>query len=189
MTWQHTARIGLVAVALGVAVAIVVLTRRESPPPKMPELATLDPNASLEGGPGRFVRSEEGRARVEIVYKASRRYDDGRMRFEFAEITGLDENKSTLRADVLETTGVAATGDRPNQFDLSGHVVLQTDDGLVVETERAHYDDGRGQVTMPGEMTFRRGRMSGRGVGAVYRPDARQRDASARGDGAGRARR
>ena len=166
MRWQRGARIAVAAVGLIGAGAIVYFGRVGRPATSPSKVAAVDPTATLEGGAGTFTYGESGTSRVKIVFETSRRYDDGRMHFENARVEGLDKQRFTVRADVLETMG--SGGDRPSAFDLSGGVVLETDDGLRLETGRAQYTDTTGVVDMPGPVMFSRGRMSGTSVGATY---------------------
>lgn len=169
MRWQRAARIVLAAAGIGCAGAIVYFARQRPPVERPAPIAAVDPSASLEGGAGTFVYGESGTSRVRIVFDSSRRYDDGRMRFENARISGLDRSAFTVRADVLETRGPG--GDRPSLFDLTGGIELETDDGLKLQTSRAEYDDNAGIVSMPEGVTFSRGRLSGQSTGATYSRD------------------
>ena len=64
--------------------------------------------------------------------------------------------------------GTASDGEGPRNFDFKGNVKVVDKGGASVMTADAAYDDATGIVTMPGEVTFTRGRLSGRGVGATY---------------------
>ena len=51
---------------------------------------------------------------------------------------------------------------------LTGHVKLTTDNGFEVLASEATYDGKSGILTIPGPVTFTKGRMKGSGVGATY---------------------
>jgi lipopolysaccharide export system protein LptA len=164
-------------VGLGCAAAIFVYTRsREQPPAPQTSLERIDPTAALEGGKGVTIYTKVGRTPITLSFGSTLTYADGRVRWEKVEIKGLENTPFTILADVVETRGKAVKEERPTHFDLTGHVVLITDDGLRLETDRASYEDAANQLTIPGPVTFARGRLSGRGVGATY---DRERDAIA----------
>ena len=56
----------------------------------------------------------------------------------------------------------------PRQLQFTGHVSFEEQGGLTIQTDAASYDDATGVVTIPGHLTFQRGRTSGEGVGATY---------------------
>lgn len=169
MSWQKSARIGLALTGLAVAGAIVYYSRKAGPPPDPPPpLANLDPRLTSAGAAGVESRSKDGKPYVQIPYATREDYADGRVRFTKAEVIGLGEDKSKMRADVVETVGTATSGEMPSQLKLTGNVMFEEPGGLAIETAAATYDDGAGVVTIPGPVTFRRGRVTGAGVGATY---------------------
>ncbi len=54
---------------------------------------------------------------------------------------------------------------------LKGDVHLETTDGIEIRADEASYDDAAGLLTVPGKVTFTRGRMKGDGIGATYDRD------------------
>ena len=171
MSWQKRARLVLAIAGLGLAGVLFYLSRREPPgPPPEPPIATLEPNVNLTSGEGRkeFLDDKTGKPDLEVTFKASSLYKDGRFRFEGASIRELGEGKSRMSADVVETGALAPGVDRPSSYDFRGNVRLETGDGLLVETDAATYDDKTGVFTMPGPLRYRRGRLSGTGTGAIY---------------------
>ena len=169
MNWRRGGRIAFGVIGLGTAVTIVVMTRRGGPPPQPPPpLQTLDKAAMAQGGPGSLDIYEHGKPAMRVTFASKLVYEDGRMRLEKAEIVGLGENKGKIRADVVEATGKLAQGEGSKSYHLKGHLVVETDDGLLVESDEGTYDAEAGNITIPGALTFRRGRLSGRGVGGTY---------------------
>jgi lipopolysaccharide export system protein LptA len=171
MNWRRTVRIAVAVIGIGTAVAVVVLRRKPAvttAPPAVP--AAVDKSASREGGAGRndIFDSKTGKKRGEIEFAASRHYDDGRNVFDKIHIKRLDESAYDLWADTLETKGKGTEVGVPAESILTGHVRLETKDGLRLETERATYFDALGVVDMPGEIKFTKRRLSGRGVGGRY---------------------
>jgi hypothetical protein len=169
VNWRSGVRVGVAVVGLGVAAAVFVYSRRQPPPPAPPpDLPTLDPTQKLAGGPGQIDWSKKGSESVQVTFGGSRGYEDGRMGFDSAVVRGLGEHAFTLKASVLETLTPVGKGDQPVRFDLAGRFTFEASDGLVVESDRGSYDDSTGILTMPGAVTFRRARLSGTSLGAVF---------------------
>ncbi len=171
MNWRRSARIVVAAIGIGCAVALVVFRRKPpviTPSTSMP--AAVDKAASREGGAGRIdiLDTKTGKKRGELEFAGSRHYDDGRNHFDKAHIKRFDEPAYELWADSLETKGKGSEAGIPAESNLTGHVRLETKDTLKVETDRATYFETTGILDMPGEVTFAKGRLSGRGVGARY---------------------
>jgi len=169
VSWQKSVRVGLAIAGLGIAAAIVYYSRKGPPPPAQPpSIATLDPKLASLGAGGNQSWFKDGKPYQNHTYETREEFTDGRVRLTKAIITGLGENKSKIRADVLETKGVAETGVMPRQLQFMGHVSFEEEGGLTIKTDAASYDDDTGVVTIPGPLTFQRGRTSGEGVGATY---------------------
>jgi lipopolysaccharide export system protein LptA len=172
VSWQKSARVGLAIAGLGIAAAIVYYSRKGPPPPAPPpSIAKLDPKLASLGAGGNQSWAKDGKPYQDFTYETREEFTDGRVRLTKAVVSGLGENKSKMRADVLETAGVAETGVMPRQLQFTGHVSFEEEGGLIVQTEAASYDDATGVVTIPGPLTFQRGRTSGEGVGATYDRD------------------
>jgi len=168
MRWQRVARLVVAAIGIGCAVAIYLLTRERPVPAAGPTIADVDPNAALQSGRGVSYLHRDGRLRVEVRYERVKAFDDARQVFEEAHIKGLDGQKFELWAAKLEAKGAPSAGELPAHLEATGVVKLVTDDGLMLETDKALYDGATGRVTMPNAVTFARGRLSGRGMGATY---------------------
>lgn len=169
MTWQRVARFVVAAIGIGCAVAIALYARRrEPPPPQPPALSKVDPNITLEAGAGQRQQYRAGKSPITTDYSNMRRYEDGRAHFEDAVTNGLDEQRYTIRAKVLEASAPVAGTERPARLNFSGGVKLTTDDGLDLLSDTATWIDATSQLTMPGKVTFKKGRLSGSSDGADY---------------------
>ena len=62
----------------------------------------------------------------------------------------------------------AFIGQQNSSFDVRGDVKLETSDGLIANGQQATYVDAEKIVRVPGAVTFKRGRMSGSGIGFTY---------------------
>ena len=69
---------------------------------------------------------------------------------------------------MAESQGKAVKGDQPGLIQLTGHMRTKSSDGFELATDSATYDNVQGLATIPGKVTFRRGRLKGDGVGATY---------------------
>ncbi|MFI5177022.1 MAG: hypothetical protein ACHQO8_00570 [Vicinamibacterales bacterium] len=171
MIWQRWAR-GLVAlVGLACAVALFAYSRRQPPLVPPPPAVTIDPQAQVQSGAGRLVRHRGGEELGAIDYQGMKSYEDGRSVFDRPHIVSSDTRGFEAWADRAETKGKSVHTDNPGEMQFTGHVKVRTKDGLELLTESAVYDDTTGGVRIPGPLTFTRGRMSGRGTGAVYDRD------------------
>lgn len=169
MTWQQTARWIIAAVGVSGAIAIVVYSRhRQTPPPRPPELERLDPTIKTLGGAGQKLIYRKGQSTITINYGNVSETEDGRGRLGDVVIEGLEESHYTVTAKVLQMGKAADGSDHPEKLDLSGGVKLNTDDGLEVTSQTATWYDKTGQLAMPGNVNFKKGRVSGSGMGALY---------------------
>ncbi len=168
MRWQRGARLVVAAIGVGCGVAIFLYARNRPAPPPPRSLASIDPKSKAQTESGTTLYLRAGKATVDVSFGATTSYDDGRVRLERVEVRGLEGNRYAIRADVLETAGQSTTADRPIHYDFTGHVVLTTDDGLQLLTEKATYDEAASRLEIPGAVTFTKGLLSGRGVGATY---------------------
>jgi lipopolysaccharide export system protein LptA len=170
MSWQRKARIGAALVGLGSAAALFLLTRPRPPVEPGATLAPLDSSVAVQAKGGTFVRSRGDTVLFQMKYAGSTQSPDGHMRFDQAQIA-FEDGRFAVSADVVETRATPLTSDRPAQVDLKGHVHLvstEVGDDLTLSTDAATYDDAADLVTIPGEVTFSRGRLSGHGVGATF---------------------
>ncbi|HVT46489.1 MAG TPA: hypothetical protein VHD57_01775 [Vicinamibacterales bacterium] len=171
MRWQTVAR-RLVAVAgLGTAAAIYFYTRPRPAPVPPPVAAPADPTATVQAGAGVDARYRDDTLESKVQYAGIRQYSDGRVGYEKARMTLA--NGTTLAGDLIECHGKASKGDVPGECTLTGHVSFEgsTADPVAFSGASATYSDATGIATMPGVVTFRRGRMSGTGTGGTYQRD------------------
>jgi lipopolysaccharide export system protein LptA len=170
--WQTVARRIVAVVGLGTAVAIYVYTRPRPAPEPPPLAPSADPTATVQAGAGVDARYRGDTLESKIQYAGIRQYSDGRVGYEKAHMTLA--NGTVLSADLIEGRGKSAKGDMPGEWTLTGHVSFQgpTTDPVAFSGASATYSDATGVATMPGAVTFRRGRMSGTGTGGTYQRDA-----------------
>ena len=139
MNWRTGVRIGLAAIALGVAATVWVKSRNGPPPPTLPLTAQkLDPNVSLLSSQGEMLSFSGDKLSLKIPYKNSRRYADRRTHFEGAVINGLVIEPS--RCERQRETKALPWRNEANAVHSDGPFSFEGSDG-VVEAEAGSYDD------------------------------------------------
>ncbi len=167
--WQRAVRMAVAVVGIGTAVTLYVMTRHRPVNPHANASATADPTATIQSGQGTTFRYKGGERQSTAEYSSARQYDDGRAGWTDFRLVMADG--TDVRADLAETVGKASTDDLPNDLVLKGHVNFKTSESMLVTAEQIHWTNATGQATIPGPVTFARGRMSGTGTGAIYERD------------------
>jgi lipopolysaccharide export system protein LptA len=168
MTWQRTARLAVAGVGLTTALAVVLLVR-ERPAQVDPGVTTpVDPGATMQAGSGVDTR-HRGDERIGVIaYDEITHFKDGRTGYKNARVTLKDG--TVLSAGLAETVGKAASGESPAaEYRLRNGVRLtKPGEGTTLAGESGSYSETTGEASIPGAVTFSRGRMAGRGTGGVY---------------------
>jgi len=171
MKWQKTARI---AIAVGVVLftAIVLLTlRRGKPPVATPSTPRTEEGASVQAR-GRIVhnRTKDGKVVLSLTAEDPVTYPDGRTKLKKAVLTLPERDKRTLTvsSDEMEVTSPPGNLAELANARMTGNVRMTSNDGLVVTTGEATYDQPSKLIKVPGPVEFNRGRLKGSGVGATY---------------------
>jgi len=170
--WRRPVRIFLAVIGVGFAIALFALRQERGTPEAVP-VATMasDPEALTESAGGRVEHFHGGDLEFTVDHAGQRTYPDGRAVFLNAHVV-FNKTGRELWADELETVGQSVSASQPGKLHLSGNVRLVEGDALRVETDEATYDDSTGSLEIPGAVTFAKGHMRGRGVGATYERDA-----------------
>jgi lipopolysaccharide export system protein LptA len=163
LAWQRRARLVAVTVAIAVAAAVFLTTRRREAPPAPSEVARVDPAAVIESS-GAFVREVKGeKERFRVEAERQLTYSNGMSKLLGVKITVERDGKT-----FVVTGKEAQVSDNQSQLALTGDVHLAVSDGLKAVAGSATYSEGEGIVRAPGPVTFSRGRMSGSGVDFTY---------------------
>ena len=168
MTWQKKARLAIgVFVIVFVAIVIVALRTRKTVPQTGTIPARQDPKATVENPTGgEYSHAKEGRIVFSIKFGSQFIYPDGRTKFgNGVELTS-DRNGRKFTVTSREAV-IVQTGPDLKTAHFTGAVKL-TSAGVEVAAEEATYDEAEGIVKIPGAVAFKRGRMTGSGVGATY---------------------
>ena len=163
--WQRPTRvaIGLFIIVFGATVFYAV--RERAPVEDLSMNEQLDPEAVMESTEV-VVTQAKGDVR-DMTVEAERQltYEDGSTRLVTVRVAV--ERGESDRNFVI-TGKEAAIGEDNQTIELFGEVHLETVDGLVIDTEQAHYGEAENLLQMEGPVTFSRGRLSGSSVGAIY---------------------
>jgi lipopolysaccharide transport protein LptA len=163
MRWRRPLRVavGLSGLAFGVGLYLSIGTREVRIRP--PVEARLGDTVVLESA-GITTQQARGDSQDAFAAKAESQvvYENGTFKSFDVEIVvpGPDGQEFVI-------TGREATGvEKDESIQISGAVRLMSSDGFEVLTEKASYAEGI--VSAPGLLTFRRGAVSGTGVGMTY---------------------
>jgi lipopolysaccharide export system protein LptA len=171
MRWQKTARI-VIAAAVIVFTAIVFLALRRNRPVSPPaESPRTDERTVIEGGKVAHRRHDaSGKLLFDIVTERQLTYADGRSTLEKGRITLPDRGGRTvaIAGDRIELLVPPDKGGELTRAKAVGHVQITTSDGLTVNSEEATYGQASGMISIPGDVRFSRGRLTGSGAGATY---------------------
>jgi lipopolysaccharide transport protein LptA len=162
--WQKRARLVMAAVAIGVmaVVAYTMRPREEAAPPK--KIEGLDPNAAVQVIGGQAIQWKGDRQNIRIEFEGQTTSKEGASKLHGVKI--VTDNREGRSYTV--TGKEALIGQQNSSYDVRGDVKLETSDGLTANGQQATYVDTEKIVRVPGAVTFKRGRMTGAGVGFTY---------------------
>jgi lipopolysaccharide export system protein LptA len=154
----------MAAVAISV-VAVVAYTKRPREAAAPPtQLNRIDPTAKVEVQGGNVVqwKGDKQNIRIEFTGQTTNKEDENRL-------LGVKIFVDNREGRSYVVTGKEAfIGQQNTSYDVRGDVKLETSDGLIANGQQATYVDAEKIVRVPGAVTFKRGRMSGTGVGFTY---------------------
>ena len=163
MIWQKRARLVALVIAVSVAVAVFVTTRRREQPHPQAPVERVDPAAVVESSGASIIQVKGERETVTIRAQKQLSYPDGSSRLLGVTVTSVRQGKT-----FVATGDEAKIGENQETLDMKGNVRMTSSDGLDVSAGSASYSQAEGIVRAPGPVTFKRGRMSGSGVGFSY---------------------
>jgi lipopolysaccharide export system protein LptA len=173
MRWQKAARIAIAIGVVGFTAIVFVALRRNQPSVASPATSPrTDPKALVETGRIEYehIEAKTGKLSFRVVAEGHTTYPDNRTKLQKARVILPDRGGQTLEilADEMELTSPPNKSGELGTAKMRGHVRMQTDDGLIVTTNDATFDQPSNMLTAPGPVEFSRGRMKGSGVGATY---------------------
>ena len=171
MRWQRIARLAIAVFVLGFAVVVAVsLLRRPTTRQVKSETPRVDQKTVAEMGQFTYtITDDAGKVKVKIDAKRALTYPDGRQVLDDADVTLPDRDGRPMKLHGQSVEVVTPQGStQPQTVLVTKGARLTSDDGLVVSSEQATYDQRTSVVTVPGPVQFTKGRLSGSGVGATY---------------------
>ena len=174
MKWQKRLRlaIGLFVVVFAAAVAVSLRRGHRSPDqgllaPKKLESGDTVVSQTPQGGT--HESRKEGKVTFRIKFGNQVTYSDGSSKFGGGVTVELpDKNGRRILIESQDAKITVPPGKQIGVADFTGGVKLTTSDDIVVTAASATYSDEEQMTRVPGPLTFKKGRMTGSGVGATY---------------------
>jgi len=156
VAWQKRARLATLVVGVGIVAAVFATSRRREGPPPATPVSRADTLAVVETS-GAILRQVKG-ARENFRLEAEKQltYQDGSTKLIGVKITIEREGKT-----YIVTGNETKAGSNQSNIEIVGNVHLTSNDDLDVTAGTATYTEDEGIVRAPGDVTFKRGRMSG----------------------------
>lgn len=169
-TWQKRLRLVIALCVVAFAAMVVVSLKKGRPATTAVAVPTKrDPKAIIEGGKGNYTHTTAGKTSFSIKFGNQFTYDDNRSKFGGGVKVDLpDKNGRTVTIESQDAEVTSPPGKDVGTAIFSGDVKLTTSDGIVVTSAAATYDNDEQMTRIPGPLTFKKGRMTGSGVGATY---------------------
>ena len=168
MSWQKTARIGVAMIGIASAVAVYATMGERTKQAVAPLPQRIDPKAMIESS-GNIVQQVRG-DKQDYVITADRQltYEGGATKLVGVKVIVRNRGGRDYTVSGRE----ASAG--PNQKDLrlDGTVRLESNDGFVVTTDAATFNQDSGVMVAPGAVKFEKDRMNGSGIGMTYDKNA-----------------
>jgi lipopolysaccharide export system protein LptA len=170
--WQKRLRFAIALFVVVFAAVVVVSLRKghKAPAQTLTRPANLDPNAVVQTtGPGTVTDLNAGKVGVQIKFGNQKTYGDGRSILGGGVTVVLpDKNGRQVTVESRDAELTRPPGKEVGTANFTGGVKLTTSDGIVVTTSTASYNDDEHMTRIPGAVEFKKGRMTGSGVGATY---------------------
>jgi lipopolysaccharide export system protein LptA len=172
--WQKRLRLGIALFVVVFATLVVLALIRGRKPatetalvPKKIDSGKEVAFQSPQGGTHQSYKM--GKLGAKITFGNQVTYTDGSTKFGGGVTVELpDKNGRQIIVEAQEAKVTVPPGKQVGTAEFSGRVKLTTSDGIVVTTENATYNDEEQMTRIPGPMEFKKGRMTGSGVGATY---------------------
>lgn len=172
MKWQKRLRLAIaVFVVVFAAVVVVSLRRGHSTQTAAPEIKKRDDKGLVtQGGAGHITNSEKGKVTFSLKFGNQLTYEDGRSKLGGGVTVVLPDKNGRAITIVSQDAEVSKPPDKAEvgNATFTGGVTLTTSDGITVTSPTAAYSDAEQMARIPGPVQFKKGRMTGSGIGATY---------------------
>jgi LPS export ABC transporter protein LptC len=164
MKWQKRARLGLAVFGVAFAVVVFFAVGEREKPAAAPPPIRFDPTAIMETA-GCVLKRTTG-TRLDFTVTCDRQLAYAN---DTAKLLGVRiEVKERQGRDFLITGTEALADHKSRTIKLSRSVTLRASDGFELSTTTATFNEVEGIVRTPDAVSFRKGSMSGTGIGMTY---------------------
>ncbi len=164
MTWQKRARLGVAVFGIAFAGVVFFAIGERQKPAAAPPPSRLDPSAIMETSECVLKRTTGTRKDFTVTCDRYLGYENETAKLFGARI----EVRERQERDFLITAAEGLLNYKSREIALSTDVRLLASDGFELSTATATFSEHEGIVRAPGAVSFRKGAMSGTGVGMVY---------------------
>ncbi len=171
MRWQKLLRWAIAAFVVVFAAYLVVSFRRPHARTAGNPVLKVGDGAAIVQTLGKvdFGRLEAGKESFRVQADSQYTYENGRSLFKgHVRVTIPDRNGRTVVIEGGEAEIMVAPGKSSGPGVFRNGVTMTTSDGVIVQSATASYDDATQMTTIPGPLTFTKGRMTGSGNGGTY---------------------
>ncbi len=171
MRWQKLLRFAIaIFVVVFAGVVAVSLRRGHSSQTPPPEVKKRDEKAVTQGGAGEIRNSEKGKETFSLKFGNQLTYEDGRSKLGGGVTVVLPDKNGRAITIVSQDAEVSKPPDKAEvgNATFTGGVTLTTSDGITITSPTATYSDAEQMARIPGPVQFKKGRMTGSGIGATY---------------------
>jgi len=164
MAWQKRARLGVAIFGIAVAAVVFFAVGEREKPAAAPPPSRLDPAAIMETSECVLKRTTGTRKDFTVTCDRYLAYEN-----ETGKLLGPRiEIRERQGRDFLITGAEALLNNKSREIALSNNVRLLASDGFELSTAAATFNEKEGIVRAPGAVSFKKGAMSGTGVGMTY---------------------
>lgn len=172
-TWQKKLRFAIALfVVIFAAMVVVSLRTGRSTNTGTPPPTKLDPKADVQTATGGEYRGGGTAEKPEfsIKFGNQKTYTAEKRSVFGGGVTVVlpDKNGRQVKIESQEAEVTNPQGKQFGNAVFSGGVKLTTSDGITVTSPTATYSDDDQVARIPGPVTFKKGRMTGSGIGATY---------------------
>ena len=174
MRWQRVAQAAIAVFVIGfIAVLVITLRRERAQPPPQEAPERIEENSTIETPKGGIqqVVDPSGRKEWELAFGTHVVLTDGRNRFSGGVKATINRGDAPLVITAREADITPPEeGDHaaPKEAVFRGDSTITGSDGLEVKGNEITYTHADALITMPGPVTFKKGRTTGAGVNATY---------------------
>ena len=162
-SWQKRLRIGLAIFGIVFAGLVYRSIGERQAPAAVRPVERTDPKAISEARESSVEQVRGIQREFEVKSERTLTYDDSSQKHFNVEITVRRDGRV-----VVVTAKEAQAGPNQVELQLSGGLKLSVNDGFELVTDHGTFNQDEGIARAPGEVTFKKGLMSGSGRNATY---------------------